>query len=86
MTPLDPFSIPITGVELVDASAGTGKTHTIATLFLRLVLERGLAVDRILVVTFTKAATAELRDRIRDLEKWMMEVMTPDEEDASSAG
>jgi exodeoxyribonuclease V beta subunit len=65
MNALDPFSIPITGVELVDASAGTGKTHTIATLFLRLVLERSLPVDRILVVTFTKAATAELRDRIR---------------------
>lgn len=65
MKPLDPFSIPILGVELVDASAGTGKTHTIATLFLRLVLERAIAVDRILVVTFTKAATAELRDRIR---------------------
>jgi exodeoxyribonuclease V beta subunit len=65
MNTLDPFSIPITGVELVDASAGTGKTHTIATLFLRLVLERSISVDRILVVTFTKAATAELRDRIR---------------------
>src|SRR5262249_52650088 len=65
MTALDPFSIPITGVALVDASAGTGKTHTIATLFVRLVLERALEVDRILVVTFTKAATAELRDRIR---------------------
>lgn len=65
MKPLDPFSIPLTGVGLVDASAGTGKTHTIATLFLRLVVERALEVDRILVVTFTKAATAELRDRIR---------------------
>ncbi len=65
MTPLDPFSIGLTGVQLIEASAGTGKTHTITTLFVRLVVERKLPVDRILVVTFTNAATAELRDRIR---------------------
>src|SRR5262245_36835802 len=55
-----------TGVSLVEASAGTGKTFTIAGLFLRLLLQRGLSVREILVVTFTKAATAELRDRIRN--------------------
>ena len=65
MTPLDPLSIELHGVRLIEASAGTGKTHTIATLFVRLVLERRSAVDQILVVTFTNAATAELRDRIR---------------------
>ena len=65
MKRLDPFSVPLFGTELVEASAGTGKTHTITTLFLRLLLERRLSVDQILVVTFTKAATAELRDRLR---------------------
>ncbi|HEX4336552.1 MAG TPA: exodeoxyribonuclease V subunit beta [Polyangiaceae bacterium] len=65
MTPLDPFAVALTGVQLIEASAGTGKTHTITTLFVRLVVERKLPVDRILVVTFTNAATAELRDRIR---------------------
>ncbi|ALC16835.1 DNA helicase/exodeoxyribonuclease V, beta subunit [Desulfuromonas soudanensis] len=56
---------PITGRHLIEASAGTGKTFTIAGLFVRLVLERRLAVKEILVVTFTEAATEELRDRIR---------------------
>ncbi len=50
---------------LLEASAGTGKTYSIAHLFARLVVERGFAVDSILVVTFTEAATAELRDRVR---------------------
>src|SRR6266498_4165158 len=54
-----------TGVCLVEASAGTGKTFTIAGLFLRFIIERDLSVREILVVTFTKAATAELRERIR---------------------
>ncbi len=53
------------GVSLIEASAGTGKTYTITTLFLRLVVEEGLSVQDVLVVTFTEAATAELRDRIR---------------------
>jgi exodeoxyribonuclease V beta subunit len=65
VTPLDPFAVGLTGVQLIEASAGTGKTHTITTLFVRLVVEKKLPVDRILVVTFTNAATAELRDRIR---------------------
>lgn len=56
----------VPGVTLVEASAGTGKTYSIASLFLRLVAERGLPVDQILVVTFTNAATSELRGRIRE--------------------
>lgn len=59
------MSIPLSGTHLIEASAGTGKTHTIVTLFLRLLLEQRLTVNQILVVTFTKAATAELRDRVR---------------------
>ena len=63
--PLDILAEPLEGLRLIEASAGTGKTHTLADLYLRLLLERDLTVDRILVVTFTVAATAELRDRIR---------------------
>ncbi len=65
MTHADPFAIPMRGTVLVEASAGTGKTHRITTLFVRLVLERSLDVAQILVVTFTNAATAELRARVR---------------------
>ncbi|MCP3950661.1 MAG: UvrD-helicase domain-containing protein, partial [Desulfobacterales bacterium] len=62
---LDIVQIPLSGTCLIEASAGTGKTHTIANLFLRLILEQALEVRKILVVTFTEAATKELRDRIR---------------------
>ena len=63
--PLDVFGCPLAGVNLIEASAGTGKTWTICGLYLRLLLERELGVQQILVVTFTNAATAELRERIR---------------------
>ena len=67
---LDPLRLPLHDIRLIEASAGTGKTWTIAALYLRLVLghtESGVPLlpPQILVVTFTKAATAELRERIR---------------------
>lgn len=62
---LEVFDCPLSGVNLIEASAGTGKTWNICWLYLRLLLEQGLQVREILVVTFTTAATAELRDRIR---------------------
>lgn len=65
MPTLDPLELPLQGTHLIEASAGTGKTYTIASLFVRLVLERDIPIDRVLVVTFTEAASAELRDRIR---------------------
>ena len=65
MSPLDPLEIPLDRRCLVEASAGTGKTFTIALLYVRLVMERGLAANEILVVTYTRAAAAELRERIR---------------------
>jgi exodeoxyribonuclease V beta subunit len=65
METLDPKNIPLHGIRLIEASAGTGKTHTIALIYLRLLLERGLTVPEILVVTYTNAATEELRDRVR---------------------
>jgi exodeoxyribonuclease V beta subunit len=61
----DPLETPLEGANLIEASAGTGKTYTITGLFLRLLLEKTLAVHQILVVTFTEAATQELKDRIR---------------------
>jgi exodeoxyribonuclease V beta subunit len=63
--PLDVLACPLAGVNLIEASAGTGKTWTICGLYLRLLLEREFTVQQILVVTFTNAATAELRERIR---------------------
>jgi exodeoxyribonuclease V beta subunit len=50
---------------VIEASAGTGKTFTLAALVARYVAEADVAVDQILVVTFTRAAAAELRERIR---------------------
>lgn len=72
--PLDPLTFPLTGSRLIEASAGTGKTFTIAMLYVRLILGHqgaaafsggALTPPEILVVTFTEAATKELRDRIR---------------------
>jgi len=65
MQPFDAIQSPINGTCLIEAGAGTGKTHTITTLVLRLILEEALLPEQILVVTFTTAATAELRDRVR---------------------
>lgn len=65
MRHLNLASIDITGLNLIEASAGTGKTWTIAALYILLLLEKELRTEQILVVTYTKAATAELRERIR---------------------
>ncbi|MDA8290262.1 MAG: UvrD-helicase domain-containing protein [Actinomycetota bacterium] len=54
-----------TGRVAIEASAGTGKTFALAALAARLVAERGVPVGELLVVTFTRVAAAELRDRIR---------------------
>ncbi|MDH0303065.1 MULTISPECIES: exodeoxyribonuclease V subunit beta [unclassified Pseudomonas] len=67
------LSFPLHGSQLIEASAGTGKTFTISALYLRLILGHGgeqgfgreLLPAQILVVTFTDAATKELRERIR---------------------
>lgn len=59
------LSLPLGGVRAIEASAGTGKTFTLATLVVRLVLERNISIGQILAVTFTEAATQELRARVR---------------------
>ncbi|MCW8930312.1 MAG: exodeoxyribonuclease V subunit beta [Gammaproteobacteria bacterium] len=73
--PLFPESIPLMGCHLIEASAGTGKTYNITRIYLRLLLERKMDVKNILVMTFTRAATEELRGRIAKeiryaLENW----------------
>jgi exodeoxyribonuclease V beta subunit len=55
----------LSGVHLIEASAGTGKTYTIATLVLRFIVEHDIAIQNVLLVTFTKAATEELKLRVR---------------------
>jgi exodeoxyribonuclease V beta subunit len=70
---LNPLSFPLYGNRLIEASAGAGKTYTIAALYLRLILGHGgenafpaaLLPTQILVTTFTNAAASELRERIR---------------------
>ncbi len=68
------------GVTLVEASAGTGKTYTITSLILRLIVERGFPIERLLVVTFTEAATAELQARVRGRIRRAYEAFARDED------
>ncbi len=67
MTTLRPawLDYRLLGWNLIEAAAGTGKTYTIQNLVVRFLLERRLPIRSLLVVTFTEAAAAELRDRIR---------------------
>ena len=78
-TRMGPLELPLSGVRLVEASAGTGKTFTIATLYLRLILERGWMPDRIVVATFTRAATAELAMRLRQRLRLASEMLGEDD-------
>ncbi|GAA5520935.1 exodeoxyribonuclease V subunit beta [Aliifodinibius salicampi] len=61
---LEPFAIEFSGVNLVEASAGTGKTYNITSLYIRALIEQDISVGKILVVTYTEAATKELKDRL----------------------
>ncbi len=56
--------LPLQGCQLIEASAGTGKTYSMVRIYLRLLLERCLSAKQILVMTFTRAAASELRGRI----------------------
>ena len=68
------LDMPLNGLQLIEASAGTGKTYTIANLYLRQLLS-GRETSQVLVVTFTNAATDELRGRIRERVREALEVM-----------
>lgn len=83
--PLQLLGAPLTGTTLVEASAGTGKTYSIAWLYLRFLLEQRLPVKQILVVTFTEAAADELRSRIRARLAWMRTVLAGEGSKPASA-
>jgi len=71
---------PLTrGVSLIEASAGTGKTYAITALFVRLIVEENLSVREILAVTYTEAATEELRHRVRQALVNALQAFTSDE-------
>ncbi len=65
MIAADPLTLPLKGLSLVEASAGTGKTTALVRTYVRALLTTELTVDKLLVVTFTRAATGELAVRIR---------------------
>ncbi len=67
MKAFDPSGSSLEGHQLIEASAGTGKTTAVSALYLRLLLEQRFQVREILVITFTNAATEELRTRIRQI-------------------
>jgi exodeoxyribonuclease V beta subunit len=75
MNQLNHSAVELSGINLIEASAGTGKTYAIASLYLRLLLEKELLPEQILVVTYTEAATQELRGRIRSRIREALEVM-----------
>ncbi|HWR01193.1 MAG TPA: exodeoxyribonuclease V subunit beta [Chlorobaculum sp.] len=75
MRTLDHVSIALSGMNLIEASAGTGKTYAIASLYLRLLVEKELQPEEILVVTYTEAATQELRSRIHNRIREALDVM-----------
>ena len=66
-TPLDSITVPLEGINLVEAAAGTGKTYNIQNLVARLILEKSLPIDSIVVLSFTNEAAAELGKRIRKI-------------------
>ena len=78
----DSLNCPLDHFNLVEAAAGTGKTYNIQNLFARLVAECGIPVDRILVVTYTNAAAAELGERIRTVLRQLREPAAHSREEA----
>ncbi len=77
----DAVTTPLLGRLVIEASAGTGKTWSLTRLVLRLVVEEAVPVGRILLVTFTKAATAELSARVKEL---LTEALAATEDDAKA--
>ncbi|MCG5030115.1 UvrD-helicase domain-containing protein [Mesosutterella sp. OilRF-GAM-744-9] len=65
-------------VNFIEASAGTGKTYTLQRLVLRLLVEKAMPLEQILIVTFTRAATAELKERLRAILTEALAVLEPD--------
>ena len=76
-----PLDVPLESDLLVEASAGTGKTYALTTLVARLIVESGWRIDDLLIVTFTVAATGELRTRVRGAMRDALEVARRGSED-----
>lgn len=74
------------GVFAIEASAGTGKTYSLTGLVARHVAERGLRSEQLLMVTFTRAATSDMRDRTRDACRSLLEVLEADPEHRAQLG
>ena len=75
-----PIDVPLDGDLLVEASAGTGKTYALTTLVSRLIVESGWRIEDLLIVTFTVAATGELRTRVRSAMRDSLEVARGNDE------
>ena len=73
-TNFNPETVILAGSNLIEASAGTGKTYSIAILTLRLIIEKNIPIEKILMVTFTKAAVAELETRVRSFVRLALKV------------
>ena len=89
MTHLDATRVTLDGRHLVEASAGSGKTRAITTIFVRLIVEKKLEVSNIVVLTYTRAATQELRQRLvarlRDMRRALSEPIGDQELDSIAA-
>ncbi|MEM9532992.1 MAG: exodeoxyribonuclease V subunit beta [Pseudomonadota bacterium] len=75
MKPFELTQVPLTGWNLLEANAGTGKTYSICGLYLRMMLELDCGHDQLLTITFTRAAVAELKTRLLgtliDARRWL---------------
>ncbi|MBR7103660.1 MAG: exodeoxyribonuclease V subunit gamma, partial [Lentisphaeria bacterium] len=73
--PFDSLAVPLDGVNLVEAAAGTGKTYNIQNIVVRLLLEKDLPIESILITTYTTAAADELKSRLRHVIRSTMEAV-----------
>jgi exodeoxyribonuclease V beta subunit len=82
MTEVDDFDLEgdlPTGWMLLEASAGTGKTYALTAMVARYVVEHDLRTDQLLMVTFTRAAAAEMREKTRQQLAHVLAVLSADE-------
>lgn len=84
MNEMKPFEVSFSGIHLVEASAGTGKTYNITSLYIRSLIELDISVSNILVVTYTEAATKELKDRLLERIRQSINVLRSNEADDES--
>lgn len=76
--PFDIAAAPGAGTTVLEASAGTGKTYAIVAIAARYIAE-GTHIDRLLLVTFSRAASAELRERMRERVRDVVRVLASPE-------